>query len=178
MANLTKYEYNLLEADLQRALSKREEARTRLAEASKQGDISENAEFDAAKADITMYSNTIQNIQRNLKSAKIIPTWRFKLRMSADGYPEQTAVFNIILTETTVRAIPLFKSDSVQGTSVFSSGENNSEECGMVTTQSKLGSFLSKFTSADSINATFKYIDNKQVARTFTILEAVKETAD
>lgn len=177
MANLTKYEYNLLEAELQKVLSKREEARARLTEASKQGDISENAEFDAAKADITMYSNTIQNIRHNLKSARIIPSWRFKLRMSANSQQKQSVIFNVILTETTVRAIPLFEAGDAKNTEVFSSTDI-SEDCGMVTKQSKLGSFLSKFTSTDSVNATFKYIDNKQVTRTFTILEAVEETAD
>lgn len=174
-ATLNVVEYKLLEDALRNARTNLEEASARLAEARKQGDISENAEFDAAKADIAMYSKVIQNLQQRLalsQDAEKIPAWQFTLEMSDDRYPgEHPLEFTVILTETTVRAKPFFESDK---TAVFSSDGNSLDDCGMVTKQSKLGSFLSKFTSEDSAGKTFKYIDNKQVPRTFTIREVKK----
>ena len=51
---------------------KRKEVAKKIAEAREQGDLSENAEYDAAKAEQLEYENRIDEIEQILKYAEVV----------------------------------------------------------------------------------------------------------
>ena len=85
---LTREGYKKLEEELEHAIKvKRAEAAERVKTAREFGDLSENAEYDAAKDDQGIVEARIRELEEMLKRAKIIDG-------EMDEYPEE-AFFNV-----------------------------------------------------------------------------------
>lgn len=178
MANkITKAELEQLQGNLKEYQDKLKDARERLVISKKQGDLSENAEYDSAVNDIEMYTNVIKGINAKLAAVELVESWSFVLEMTT--HDNKTIQFKTVLGEmdTVPFDIGALSSDKTSifnsGTSVFELGVNT----GIVTKRSKLGSNLVKYTANPdtAINSTFSYVDNRQHKLTFKILDIKKE---
>lgn len=72
MADMLEFEYKRLELKLERYKEQMKEQQVALKAANELGDVSENAEIDAARDKISFLSNEIRTLEDTLGSAKII----------------------------------------------------------------------------------------------------------
>lgn len=154
---ITKLEQTRLyerKAELERML---DEAREKLNIAKGHGDLSENAEFDTAKAEVETLTDALKQISIKLK-AEVVDSWTFRLKpIGATDIPD--AEFEVELG--TVDTSPFD----------FSSSDRR----GIVTRSSKLGTELLRYLELRDKNravSTIGYIDNKQIKRTFEVISA------
>lgn len=134
-------------------------ARERLNAARSEGDISENSEFDTAKAELETFTESLKKVNIKLKS-EVVDSWTFRLRpIGATDIPN--VEFEVELG--TVDTLPF--------------DFNSSDRRGIVTRSSKLGVELVRYLELMQTNraiTTIGYIDNKQIKRTFEILGVQK----
>ncbi len=157
---ITQTERKRLEADRAVYAEKFQKAKESFLVNKAEGDISENAGYDAAVADMEMYGQELARIDAKLKSAEVIDSWMFKLRLVEPDKHE--TVFDIELSTNDTISFDFDAPGPWQGA---------------VTKYSKLGAQLDRLSSnartpEDLVGQKFSYIDNKQNKQSFTILEA------
>lgn len=139
------------------------EARVKLNIAKGHGDLSENAEFDTAKAEVETLSEALKAVNIKLK-ADVIDSWTFTLKpVGASDIPDTE--FKVELG--TVDTLPF---DFMSAT----------ERSGIVTRSSKLGAELVRYLELRNTNRAITkigYVDNKQIKRNFMVL-SVQSSAD
>lgn len=85
MEILTKERYEKLQESLQQLEAEREQILERLQEARSLGDLSENAEYDAARDDQSHNDVSLREAQRRLSSAKVVDASEIGCDVVSDG---------------------------------------------------------------------------------------------